>query len=56
MMPVVEGLLGGEGGQHVLAAAQPDLDAPTIIFADGSRGAGAMPVEAIEQRLAAAKK
>jgi len=29
---------------------------PTIIFADGTRGAGAMPVEAIEQRLAAAKK
>ena len=26
---------------------------PTIIFADGTSGAGAMPVEAIEQRLAA---
>ncbi|HQR22613.1 MAG TPA: DsbC family protein [Burkholderiaceae bacterium] len=29
---------------------------PTIIFADGSRGAGAMPVEALEQRLAQAAK
>jgi len=29
---------------------------PTIIFADGSRGAGAMPIDAIEQRLAAAGK
>jgi thiol:disulfide interchange protein DsbC len=29
---------------------------PTIIFADGSRGAGAMPVDAIEQRLAQAAK
>ena len=29
---------------------------PTIIFADGSRGAGAMPIEAIEQRFAAGKK
>jgi len=29
---------------------------PTIIFADGTRGAGAMPVETIEQRMAAAKK
>jgi thiol:disulfide interchange protein DsbC len=26
---------------------------PTIVFADGSRGAGAMTVEAIEQKLAA---
>ena len=29
---------------------------PTIVFADGSRIAGAMPVPAIEQRLAAVKK
>lgn len=29
---------------------------PTIVFADGSRGAGAMPVDAIEQRLASAAK
>ncbi len=29
---------------------------PTIIFADGTRSAGAMPVPAIEQRLAAAVK
>ena len=29
---------------------------PTIIFADGTRGAGAMPMEALEQRLAAAPK
>lgn len=29
---------------------------PTIVFADGSRSAGAMPVPAIEQRLAALKK
>lgn len=29
---------------------------PTIIFADGSRGAGAMPIDAIEQRLASQKK
>jgi thiol:disulfide interchange protein DsbC len=29
---------------------------PTIIFADGSRGAGAMPIDAIEQRLTAAGK
>jgi thiol:disulfide interchange protein DsbC len=29
---------------------------PTIVFADGSRGAGAMPVDALEQRLAAAVK
>ena len=29
---------------------------PTLIFADGSRSAGAMPVPAIEQRLAAVKK
>jgi thiol:disulfide interchange protein DsbC len=29
---------------------------PTIIFADGTRGAGAMSVDAIEQRLAATKK
>ncbi len=29
---------------------------PTIVFADGTRSAGAMPVPAIEQRLAAAKK
>ena len=29
---------------------------PTIVFADGSRSAGAMPVPAIEQRLAAVKK
>ncbi|MGZ9075371.1 MAG: DsbC family protein, partial [Burkholderiaceae bacterium] len=29
---------------------------PTIVFADGTRSAGAMPVVAIEQRLAAAKK
>ena len=29
---------------------------PTIIFADGTRGAGAMSVEAIEERMAAAKK
>ena len=29
---------------------------PTIIFADGTRSAGAMPVPAIEQRLAAVKK
>ena len=29
---------------------------PTIIFADGTRGAGAMPVESIEQRLVALKK
>ncbi len=29
---------------------------PTIVFADGTRSAGAMPVPAIEQRLSAAKK
>lgn len=29
---------------------------PTIIFADGSRAAGALPVPMIEQRIAAAKK
>jgi len=29
---------------------------PTIVFADGTRSAGAMPVPAIEQRLLAAKK
>lgn len=29
---------------------------PTIIFADGTRGAGAIPMEAIEQRLVALKK
>jgi thiol:disulfide interchange protein DsbC len=29
---------------------------PTIVFADGSRGAGAMPIDSIEQRLAAAGK
>ena len=29
---------------------------PTIVFADGTRSAGAIPVTAIEQRLAAAKK
>jgi thiol:disulfide interchange protein DsbC len=29
---------------------------PTIVFADGTRSAGAMPVVAIEQRLLAAKK
>ena len=29
---------------------------PTIVFADGTRSAGAMPVPAIEQRIAAAKK
>lgn len=29
---------------------------PTIIFADGTRGAGAMSVDMIEQRMAAAKK
>jgi thiol:disulfide interchange protein DsbC len=29
---------------------------PTIVFADGTRSAGAMPVSAIEQRLAAVKK
>jgi thiol:disulfide interchange protein DsbC len=29
---------------------------PTIIFADGGRSGGAMPMEAIEQRLGAAKK
>jgi thiol:disulfide interchange protein DsbC len=29
---------------------------PTIIFADGTRGAGAIPLEAIEQRLVALKK
>ena len=29
---------------------------PTIVFADGTRSAGAMPVPAIEQRLAAVKK
>lgn len=29
---------------------------PTIIFADGSRSAGALPVPVIEQRLAAVKK
>jgi thiol:disulfide interchange protein DsbC len=29
---------------------------PTIIFADGTRGAGAMPIEAIEQRFATSKK
>ena len=29
---------------------------PTIIFADGTRGAGAMPMEVLEQRLAAAPK
>jgi thiol:disulfide interchange protein DsbC len=29
---------------------------PTIVFADGSRGAGAMSVEAIEQKLAATAK
>jgi len=29
---------------------------PTIIFADGTRGAGAMPMETLEQRLAAAPK
>jgi thiol:disulfide interchange protein DsbC len=29
---------------------------PTIVFTDGSRGAGAMPVDAIEQRLASAAK
>lgn len=29
---------------------------PTIVFADGSRGAGAMTVEAIEQKLAATAK
>ena len=29
---------------------------PTIVFADGTRSAGAMPVAAIEQRLAAVKK
>ena len=29
---------------------------PTIIFADGTRAAGALPVPAIEQRIAAAKK
>lgn len=29
---------------------------PTIIFADGSRAAGALPVAMIEQRIAAAKK
>jgi thiol:disulfide interchange protein DsbC len=29
---------------------------PTIIFADGSRAAGALPVPLIEQRIAAAKK
>jgi thiol:disulfide interchange protein DsbC len=29
---------------------------PTIIFADGTRGAGAIPMEAIEQRLAATSK
>jgi thiol:disulfide interchange protein DsbC len=28
---------------------------PTIIFADGTRGAGAMPVEVVEQRLARGK-
>ena len=29
---------------------------PTIIFADGTRGAGAIPIESIEQRLAATSK
>jgi thiol:disulfide interchange protein DsbC len=29
---------------------------PTIIFADGTRAAGALPVPMIEQRIAAAKK
>jgi len=29
---------------------------PTLIFADGSRGAGAVPLEVLEQRLAAVKK
>jgi thiol:disulfide interchange protein DsbC len=29
---------------------------PTLIFADGTRTAGAMPVAAIEQRLATAKR
>lgn len=29
---------------------------PTIIFPDGSRGAGAIPMEALEQRMAALKK
>ncbi len=29
---------------------------PTIVFADGIRSAGAMPLQAIEQRLAAVKK
>ena len=29
---------------------------PTIVFADGTRSAGALPVPVIEQRLAAAKK
>lgn len=29
---------------------------PTLIFADGSRGAGAMPMDVLEQRLAAQKK
>ena len=29
---------------------------PTIVFADGTRAAGALPVPAIEQRLAAVKK
>jgi thiol:disulfide interchange protein DsbC len=29
---------------------------PTIIFADGGRSGGAMPMEAIEQRLGTAKK
>jgi len=29
---------------------------PTIVFADGSRAAGALPLQAIEQRLAAGRK
>jgi thiol:disulfide interchange protein DsbC len=29
---------------------------PTIIFTDGTRAAGALPVPMIEQRLASAKK
>jgi len=29
---------------------------PTIVFTDGSRGAGAMPIDAIEQRLASLAK
>ncbi|HTN50515.1 MAG TPA: DsbC family protein [Burkholderiaceae bacterium] len=29
---------------------------PTLIFADGSRGAGAMPLDVLEQRLTATKK